>query len=148
MRCAIAAVLLATGLFAPTVEARQVVPCDGLIAITMITEPWEGASRTYANGAIRVFEAVTNPAGVAAAVIGVLHDVPGDPWPVRTCTAVLGPPGVDAFFAEAHVAAATARYDPSRGLTIRVPVSFPDLRQPFEAVSITINQATGTVVAR
>jgi hypothetical protein len=131
-----------------TATAQTVRPCEGLIDITMISEPWENYSRSYAEGAIRLFEAYVAPTMAAGAVIGILHPVPGDPYPMRVCTAVLHADPANPFFAEALVPQTTASYDPARGLTLRVPVSFPDFRQPIPAVEITINQATGQVSAR
>lgn len=127
--------------------SQAVLPCDGIIEITMISEPWDLYSRTYAEGAIRLFEAYVAPTMAAGAVIGVLHPVPGDPHPQRVCTAVLHDDPNQRYFAEALIWDATASYDPATGLTIRVPVRFPDGR-PLDAVSITVNQATGEVRAR
>ena len=142
------ALFLTAALTASPAAAQTTVPCEGLIDITQITEPWERYSRSYAEGAIRVFEAYLAPTMAAGAVIGVIHPVPGDPYPIRTCTVVLHANPDSPYFAEAMIAEATASYDPARGLTVRVPVSFPDFAQPIPAVEITINQATGEVTAR
>jgi hypothetical protein len=140
--------ILVTAVLAAAPAASQTtVPCAGLIDLTQITEPWEQYSRSYAEGAIRVFEAYLDPNLAAGAVIGVIHPVPGDPYPLRTCTAVLHADPDARYFGEALIAEATASYDPARGLTVRVPVRFPDFAQPIEAVTITINQATGEVTA-
>jgi hypothetical protein len=128
--------------------AQSVVPCAGLITIEMISEPWEQYSRAYADGAIRLFEAYVSPSMAAGAVIGVLHPVPGDPYSQRVCTAVQYANPDPSFFSEVLIAEATATYDPVTGLTIRVPVRFPDSRQPIDAIWITVNQATGKVTAR
>jgi hypothetical protein len=127
---------------------QTVVPCGDLIDITMVSEPWESYSRSYAEGAIRLFEAYVAPTMVAGALIGVLHPQPGDPHPQRVCSAVVFSDTGPQFFAEAMIADAEARYDPVTGLTIRVPVRFPDGQQPIEAVWVTVNQATGEVTAR
>jgi hypothetical protein len=148
LRILSAAALLAAGAASQPAEAQTVVPCEGLIDLTMISEPWETYSRPYAEGAIRVFEAFIAPTMAAGAVIGVIHPIPGDPHPVRTCSAVLHSDPANPYFAEAAVSAATASYDPARGLTVRIPVRFPDLRQPVDAIEVTINQAAGTVSAR
>jgi len=132
---------------ASDVASQTVLPCDGIIDITMISEPWDLYSRTYAEGAIRLFEAYVAPTMAAGAVIGVLHPVPGDPHPQRVCTAVLHDDRYQRYFAEALISDAEARYDPATGLTIRVPVRFPDGR-PLDAIWITVNQATGEVRAR
>lgn len=145
MRHLLPASAIAMALFAAPVAAQQVVPCDGLIDITMISEPWDNYSRSYAEGAIRLFEAYVAPTMAAGAVIGVLHPVPGDPYPYRACSAVVYDGAAGPYFAEALISDATAGYDPSRGLTVRVPVRFPDNRQPIPSVEITINQATGVV---
>jgi hypothetical protein len=139
---------LALALMASQASGQTVVPCAGLIDVTMISEPWEAYSRSFAEGAIRVFEAYVAPTMAAGAAIGVLHPVPGDPYPMRVCTAVIYSDPANPYFAEAALTDATASYDPARGLTVRVPVRFPDFRQPIPAVEITINQATGVVSAR
>ena len=139
-----AALCLAT---AP-VTGQVVVPCAGLIDVTMISEPWETYSRSYAEGAIRLFEAYLDPNMAAGAVIGILHPAPGDPHPVRACSAVIHADPDRPYFAEALVAGTVAAYDPARGLTLRVPVRFPDDRPGAPAIEITINQATGQVSAR
>lgn len=148
MRILPAAAIVATGAVVLPAAAQTVVPCDGLIDITMISEPWESYSRPYAEGAIRVFEAYLDPNMAAGAVIGVIHPVPGDPYPLRTCSAVVYADPASPYFAEVVVSAAAATYDPARGLIVRIPVRFPDLRQPVDAIEVTINQATGSVSAR
>ncbi len=136
----LALTLPAVALCASQALGQTVLPCDGLIDVTMISEPWEAYSRPYAEGAIRIFEAYVAPTMAAGAVIGVLHPLPGDPYPVRTCSAVVYNDPNSPYFAEAVLTEATASYDPARGLTVRVPVRFPDLWQPIAAVEITINQ--------
>lgn len=140
---------LAFGLmFSEPSMAQSVVPCEGVIDISMITEPWELYSRAYAEGAIRIFEALVAPTMAAGAAIGVIHPVPGDPYPMRTCTAVLYEEQGSRYFVEAVISETRSSYDPAKGLTLRVPVRFPDGRQPIEAVEIIVNQATGSVTAR
>jgi hypothetical protein len=144
----LAALAGTAGLAALPAWAQIVGPCDGLIDITMISEPWEDYSRSYAQGTIRLFEAYVSPTMAAGAVIGVLHPVPGDPYPMRVCTAVTYNDPDNPYFGEVLMTEATATYDPAVGLTVRIPVRFPDLRQPIDAVEISINQATGSVSAR
>ncbi len=148
MRIPLALLMPAIGLFAAQAQAQTVLPCEGLIDVTMISEPWEVYSRPYAEGAIRLFEAYVAPTMAAGAVIGVLHPLPGDPYPLRGCTAIVYADPDNPYFAEALIDQTTASYDPARGLTLLVPVRFPDFLQPIPAVEITINQATGEVRAR
>jgi hypothetical protein len=123
--------MLSIGLSASPAVGQPVVPCDGLFDVTMISEPWESYSRSFAQGAIRVFEAYIAPTMAAGAVIGVIHPIPGDP-----------------YFAEALISQAGAEYDPARALVLRIPVRFPDGAEPIDMVEVTVNQAIGTVVTR
>ncbi|MEJ6395667.1 hypothetical protein V8J82_20580 [Gymnodinialimonas sp. 2305UL16-5] len=139
------AVLGAVSLFAYGAEAAVVGECDPYVSVTNLSEPWETYSRTYADGAIRVAEAYVSPTAAAGAAIVVLHPNGGveDYEMFRICTAIYAGPG-PTFFAEAMISEATAAYDPSAGLTISVPVRFPD-GNLSQIVTFSVNQATGTV---
>jgi len=122
-------------------------PCGPEFTPATITEPWEENSRTFANGAIRIFEMFIDPNVASGAALGVLHPVPSDDgYSVRRCTAIYGS-SVSRYFGQAHVGQATAVYDASVGLIITVPISFVDSDDLFP-VSFAVNQATGVVSLR
>ncbi len=138
----IAAVLGLTLAAAPA-SAAVLGQCAPVISVETITEPWEDYSRSFANGAIRVFESYLDPNLAAGAAIGVLHP---DAEGFRTCTAIFAGPG-PTFYAEAQVSQATAVYDAWIGLIVSIPVRFPDDR-PGQTVEFSVNQQTGRVTLR
>ncbi len=146
---------LAAALSLPSgdLAAQSVEQCHEFIDVTMITEPWEERSRSFANGAVRVFEAVGDPNLANSAVIGLLHPVPGElagSGMFRGGTAILSDRDGRSFFGEVLIEATEANYDPATGLTLRIPVRYAtDSRGlPVEdVVTVTVNQATGWVTA-
>ncbi|QXT39713.1 hypothetical protein [Gymnodinialimonas ceratoperidinii] len=134
------AALLAFG--APA-QAFMVAPCGPEFTPLTITEPWEEMSRTFANGAIRVFEIFIDPNVASGAALGILHPIPAsEGGPYRTCTAIYA--GHDhRYFGQAYVSEATAVYDASLGLIVTIPVSFTDGSRRM--LRFAVNQATGVV---
>jgi hypothetical protein len=133
----------ATLCLAAPAQAFMVAPCGPEFTPLTITEPWEEMSRTFANGAIRLFEMFIDPNVASGAALGILHPVPGsEGGPYRTCTAIYA--GADyRYFGQAHVREATAVYDASRGLIVTMPVSFTDGNRVM--LRFAVNQATGVV---
>ncbi len=112
-----------------------------------ITEPWEENSRTFGEGAIRIFEIFVDPNVASGAALGILHPLPVEPGgPYRSCTAIYAGE-LPRYFGQAFVAEATATYDPAEGLTISLPVAFVGT-QERQMLSFTVNQAEGTVTLR
>lgn len=138
---------LALGFAALTLMATQAqafvaAPCGPEFTPLTITEPWEENSRTFANGAIRIFEIFVDPNVASGAALGILHPTAPDSDAYRRCTAIYA--GIDfRYFGQAHVAEATAVYDASVGLIISVPVSFVDGNRVM--LRFAVNQATGVV---
>jgi hypothetical protein len=128
--------------------AQTVAPCDGLLDITRIVEPWEMRTRPFAEGAIRILEGYVDPNLAQGALVGVLHPAPQEDGIAanRACTVVLHEATPGGMVAEAYIEDATATYDPARGLTVTVPIrrlgGASDIRETYV---FTVNQATGTV---
>ncbi|WP_224816967.1 hypothetical protein [Hasllibacter sp. MH4015] len=138
---------LALGLlFTTPATAFVAAPCGPEFTPLTITEPWEENSRTFANGAIRIFEMFIDPNVASGAALGILHpNAPGSDS-YRTCTAIYA--GTEfRYFGQAFVAQATAVYDASAGLVITVPIAFAD-GSGTRPVTFAVNQATGTVSLR
>ncbi|ABD53435.1 hypothetical protein [Jannaschia sp. CCS1] len=133
----------ATLLCANPVSAFVTAPCGPEFSPLTITEPWEESSRTFAEGAIRIFEIFIDPNVASGAALGILHpNAPGSDS-YRTCTAIYAGDQFR-YFAQAFVADATAVYDASVGLIITVPVAFADGNGPV-MLRFAVNQATGVV---
>ena len=120
--------------------------CDPHISVERITEPWEDFSRSYANGAIRIFESFIDPNVASGAAIGILYPSAPEDGGFRQCIAIFDGPG-PRYFAQAFIDQAIANYDPVTGLTITVPVGYADGR-PNGSVTFSINQAIGSVTLR
>jgi hypothetical protein len=111
-----------------------------------VAEPWEENTRTFAKGAIRLVVMDTIEPAVAAYHLLVLappYSEVGD----RSCRLVSF---ATQGFGGINLVAANATYDPAKGLGVRVPVRLyngetADFDQ--STLFITINQATGAVVA-
>ncbi|MBF9044430.1 hypothetical protein HKCCE4037_13895 [Rhodobacterales bacterium HKCCE4037] len=130
--------------FATSANAFVVRECGPEFTPLTITEPWEEYSRTYAEGAIRIFEMFIDPNVASGAAIGILHPLPDEPGgPYRRCSAIYFSDEFR-FFGQAFIAEAEARYDPALGLVISVPVQVLS-ETGRRIVSFAVNQATGTV---
>ena len=142
------ALALGAALLPAALPAQVIRPCDGRVDVTQIVEPWEVRSRTYANGAIRIFEVYVDPNVAQGAFVGVLHPAPSpDGIPShRACSVVFSEVTVNGMVAEAYIEDARADYDPARGLTISVPVRILGGAEDMaDSLVFTVNQATGEV---
>ncbi|MEM6489798.1 MAG: hypothetical protein AAF677_16255 [Pseudomonadota bacterium] len=130
-----------------TAAPATVGACGPLDAASAIAEPWSHYSRTYAGGAIRLVAADRVEPACGALVLLVLMPGAEDEGPqYRLCQAVYSDPGARYGWGDVDLGAATARYDPSRGLTVAVPVhDCADAPGSFRRVTITINRARATV---
>lgn len=128
-------------------KAVTVTACDGLASVRAIAEPWEANTRTFANGAIRLVVLDTIEPAAAAFHLAILHP-PRDELGSPMCTLVSASEGTG--FGGMGIGPATPAYDPSRGLTVSLPVSLYDADTADfvdGVLSVTINQATGQVEA-
>lgn len=123
--------------------------CDDYRAsVGAMVEPWEEATRTWANGKIRLV--VTDTVEPAMYPFHLVVIYPGSDetgWNQCSLVSFRGMLG----FAGMELMAATAQYDPAAGLTVAVPVRIPDPEAGDVAdaiLAVTINQMTGQVRAQ
>ncbi|THD85287.1 hypothetical protein E7811_06175 [Aliigemmobacter aestuarii] len=137
---------LALFLAAP-VSAQVVGDCDWRAGLQALPEPWEQATRTFANGAVRLAVSdVIEPA--AGAFYLVILSPPFDELGGRQCKVIGATP--DVGFGGLTLDGMDATYNPAAGLVFRVPVSVydPASARFHEAVlAVTLNQATGAIGA-
>lgn len=128
--------------------AYTLLPCDGWQGQARnIPEPWEAHSRTFANGDIRI--AVLDTIEPAAGAYYLLVLAPGvaDEMEGRTC-AVVGLESGAMGFAGIDMGGVSARYDPSVGLVIDLPVQLFDPQAAGfrdARLGVRINQAAGVI---
>jgi len=138
--------LLAT-LLATPLAAQSLRDCDTFEANARnIYGPYAETIREYANGAIRVIALdVGEPAGGSYHVM-VTYPHPDEPWQHCALISREGSLGFGALYMDG----VEASYDAAIGLSVTVPVGFwsPDSVEPLPgALSLVVNQATGTVTA-
>jgi hypothetical protein len=140
--------LAAALLLVPPAQAQTLAECDWVASPANLVEPWEGTSRTFANGAIRIALLDTGEPACCFAHLLILSpsgEVEGPGY--RACH-VLSDTGQGLGFAEVDLAGIVASYDPARGLRLDVPVwRYIDgvSRGRPARVAVRINQATGAV---
>lgn len=133
-------------------SAQVIADCDWVANPANIAEPWEGNSRSYANGAIRIALLDTGGEPVCCSahllILAPSGRDQGEPE-YRACHVFSARPGTGFFGID--VARTEASYDPARGLLLSVPVYHwtPEVEAgaaPIEdRAEIRINQATGVV---
>ena len=136
--------LVLTFLALPAV-AQEVGECDWRASAQAIVEPWEGNTRTFANGKTRIalMDGIEPAAGALyLLVLSPPHDELGG----RQCRIIGAMSGVG--FGNVDFAALQAGYDPAVGLIFALPVSVFDGEnfRPHE-LNFTVNQATGHIGA-
>lgn len=108
---------------------------------------WDDPTRTYAEGRIRFVLLDTEEPAAAAVHLMVLYPLPDGPF--LDCRVVSAEGGRG--FGSMSLDAAQATYDPGTGLTVRFPTivhAGGSGRAPIHGVVlVTVNQATGTIVA-
>lgn len=117
-------------------------------SVQAVAEPWEANTRTFANGAIRLVVTDTIEPAAGSFHLVILHP-PHDELGGVICTLVSADGGIG--FSGMALGPAKASYDPAQGLTVTLPVSLYNPQTAgFDdaALSVTINQATGSVIAR
>ncbi len=129
-------------------QAQEVSDCDWKTDIQLIPEPWEGNSRSFANGDVRLVKLDLVEPAVTPFELLVLSPPFGDEG-LRQCKVITG---TDDFgFAEISFDALEAGYDPAIGLMFTVPVVIYDAESDFANPSLlrfSLNQATGDIVTR
>lgn len=136
-------------LAASAAPAQGLARCDHPAAnARFLKSPAAAAVRDFANGAITLIELDTyGEPTCCAAYLMVIHPVPGEPFP--GCTLLTADDRLG--YLRTDLAAAAARYDPAMGLIVDLPVATytggPGGGAPAR-VTLVVNQALGTVVAR
>ncbi|MFO6465505.1 hypothetical protein ACK8OR_14005 [Jannaschia sp. KMU-145] len=138
MRSVVLGGLATLALIAPPAAAQVVGDCDSWIASAR-NVAWDDATRTFANGAIRLVLLDTTEPAAAAFHVMVTFPPPDDPF--LDCRLVSAGEGLG--FTSLSLERAHATYDPARGLTVEIP----GLTYEGDAllVSFTVDQAAGTV---
>ena len=144
---------LAAALGAPALAAAQAITeCEWIGTPANIVEPWDVNSRTFANGNIRVawLDTGGEPVCCSSHLLILSSSGNGQDEPIyRQCRVASAQPGQG--FYSVDVPGINARYDPSRGLTLSVPIGHwhPGMENgagPIpDRMEIVINQATGLV---
>lgn len=138
-------VLLLTGFAA---NAQAVRECDWVASAWNLQEPWEEATQTFANGAVRI--AILDTIEPAAAAFHLLvlsppYNEVGD----RQCRLVSGNES-GLGFSGLQLEGMLTGYDPETGLglTLKAQIYDPQI-DDYRAVSlwVAINQATGVITA-
>jgi len=133
------------GLLPATAPAQDVGECDWRGSAQAIAEPWEAATRTYANGDIRLaIMDVMEPA--AGPVHLLILSPPRDETGYRQCR-IMSLEGTIGF-ANLTLEGSEASYDPASGLTVILPASrwrAATADYTDAALTVTINQITGEI---
>ncbi|MEM7490523.1 MAG: hypothetical protein AAF390_15495, partial [Pseudomonadota bacterium] len=133
-------------LLVPTVAPAAIVgACDGDQASARHVA-WADPTRTYAEGAIRFIALETAEPVAGPHFLMVLH--PGAEGQGTRC-ALISHVGASLGFAALSLRDATSSYDPTTGLTVRVPVQRFDGTDFLDGeLTVVVDQAQGTVTAR
>lgn len=127
--------------------AVTVQPCNDLASVLSVAEPWEANTRVFAKGEIRLVVLDTIEPAVGSFHLVILHP-PRDELGGPMCSMVSANDGFG--FSGMTLGAATATYDPARGLTVALPVGVYNAdTADFDqgTLAVTINQSTGQVQA-
>jgi len=148
----LAVFLPSVALVTSTAWGQVVTECDWVANPANILEPWNQHSRTYANGAIRVAALDTGgePVCCSAHLLVLSPSGSGLSEPAyRACHVVSAQRGMG--FYSLDIAGISASYDPSRGLSLSVPVGHWHAGMDsgagpiLERLEVLINQASGSV---
>ena len=132
-------------MLASPAAAQSVNPCDWQASAQALVEPWEGNTRVFANGDVRLAAIDTIEPASGADYVLVLSP-PRSDLGERQCRVI----GYDAQvgFAAVYFDQLTADYDPAIGLLFDVPVQIVTADGSFTnggQLSITLNQSTGAM---
>lgn len=135
-----AAILTATASIAGAENLRD---CDSFEANARnLSQPYEDAIRTYANGKIALMSLWLEEPACCGAHLLITYPEPGENW--QTCRLLSNDGQLGYSNIELHNAEAS--YDPAEGLTIEMPASTWDGVQNHRFwLAITINQANGQI---
>ena len=145
---AVAAALLAGSV--GLAHAQVIQSCDVVDSIGAVVEPWEKATRSYADGAIRVVHLDTDGEPVCCSShLAILAPTGEEGLPYRQCRLLSDAEGHRGFL-DVRMAAIASSYDAAKGLLLTIPVDRYDGVQGARAdgpypVRVRINQATGAI---
>ena len=136
--------LAAFGAWMPAAQAAQLQDCDFKVRADAIVEPWDAHTRTFSNDKVRIALLDTiEPA--AGAFYLMIMSPPYDELGGKTCGIVAEGDG-QIGFSGMYFQQLGASYDPSVGLTFRVPIErFAPATGGFDPaiLAVSVNQATG-----
>ena len=118
-----------------------------------IAEPWEDATRTFANGEVRIAVLDTVEPATTPFHLMILSP-PRDELGLRRCRVVsmaVNPAGAASGFAELSLDGMASHYDPNMGLLLDLPAAvFNPVTTGFDPATlrVVVNQATGAVTAK
>ena len=131
-------------------HAQVIQSCDVLNTIRAVVEPWEEATRSYANGAIRVVHLDTDGEPTCCSShVAILAPSGEDGLPYRQCKLLSDAEGYRGFLG-VRMADIASSYDAAKGLLLTIPVDRYDGVQgarkdgPYP-VRVRVNQATGAI---
>ncbi len=120
--------------------------CGGSTRVDAIVEPWSQATRTFANGKIRIIALDTAEPACCSFHLAIIAPNPGDEMGLRQCV-TLNDGGEWTGFQAVSVKNTRSSYDAGRGLLLSVPVEryIDGIRSTKLTVDVRINQATGAI---
>ncbi len=120
--------------------------CGGQARVDTVVEPWSDATRTFANGKIRIALLDTAEPACCSAHLAILAPDPNDELGLRQCK-TLSDGGEFMGFQAIDIARIKSSYNAAKDLLLSVPVErYIDGIQSNKAViGVRINQATGAV---
>ena len=120
--------------------------CGGPARVDAIVEPWNEATRTFANGKIRIIALDTAEPACCSFHLAIIAPDPENELGLRQCVA-LNDGSEWTGFQYVDVQGTESSYDPSRGLLLSVPVEryIDGTRSTKLVVDVRINQATGAI---
>ena len=120
--------------------------CGGPARVDAIVEPWSDATRTFANGKIRIIALDTAEPACCSFHLAIIAPDPENELGLRQCVA-LNDGSEWTGFQFVDVKGTQSSYDPGRGLLLSVPVEryIDGTRSSKFVVDVRINQATGAI---
>ncbi len=133
---------------APSVALAEptISQCGGQARVDAIVEPWSQATRTFANGKIRIIALDTAEPACCSFHLAIIAPNPEDELGLRQCV-TLNDGAEWTGFQSVSVSNTQSSYDPGRGLLLSVPVEryIDGIRSTKLIVDVRINQATGAI---
>ena len=144
------AAVLSLALATVPAAAQVLQDCEIVDSVTTVIEPWEEATRTFAEGAIRVVHLDTGGEPVCCSSHLAILAPTGQPEDMfRQCRLLSDREGYRGFL-DVRIGLIESSYDPAKGLLLTIPVDYYDGERgpradgPFP-VRVRINQATGAI---